>query len=213
MNTIRNLAVGLAALGSTALAGSFLAAAPATAGVSVGIGIGVPGPAYYGTYGIRTGRCRVPRFAFNHPGLCGYPRFSEPVFIDGIWVNEPLYYRTYGGVRYFWYNGGWRAGHGSWDGRRFEGDWHRTWHERGWDRDDWRRGGRDHDRDDMRVRDRDRDDMHDRDRDRDNMHDRDRDRDRDNMRDRDDRRPHADRDRDDRRRDRDNENNDNDHNH
>lgn len=213
MKSIRNLAIGLAALGSTALGGTFALTGPASAGVSIGVGIGVPGPAFYGTYRIRTGRCQSPRFAFNHPGFCGYPRFSEPVFIDGMWVNQPLYYRTYGGVRYFWYQGGWRAGHGSWDGRRFNGDWHRTWHERGWDRDDWRGG----DRDDWRDRDRDRDrvEMHDRDRDRHDMRDRDdgRDRDRDDMRDRDNRNPNMDRDRDDRGPNRDQDDNNGDRGH
>jgi hypothetical protein len=173
MRTIRQLAIGLAALGSTALGGSLALPATATAGVSVGIGIGVPGPAFYGTYRIRTGLCSRPRFAFNHPGRCGYPRYSEPVFIDGVWVNEPLYYRVYGGQRYFWSGGRWVIGHGSWDGRVFRGDWRRTWHERGWDRADMR----------DRMEDR-RDNMHDRMEDRrDNMQDRMEDK-RDNMRDR-----------------------------
>ena len=191
MRRLQQLAIGLAALGTAALGGS-LVAAPASAGVAVGIGIGVPGPAYYGTYRIRTGRCRIPRFAFNHPAFCGYPRFSEPVFIDGAWVNEPLYYRTYGGSRYFWYRGRWVTGHGGWDGHVYRSDWHRTWHERGWDRDDWRRGDRDRDHDSWRDRDRDRDDMRDRDRDGDR-----------DMRDRDDRDRGMDRDRD---RDHDNDN-------
>lgn len=190
MRRLRQLALGLAALSTTALGGSFAAPSPASAGVSVGIGIGVPGPAYYGTYRIRTGRCRHPRFAFNHPAFCGYPRFSEPVFIDGIWVNEPLYYRTYRGNRYFWYRGRWVAGHGRWDGHVFRGNWRRTWRERGWDRDNWRRDhdwrDRDHDHDNWRDRDHDRDDMRDRDHRPDNMRDRD-DRDRGMNRDRDDR--------------------------
>jgi hypothetical protein len=198
MRRIHQLAIGLAALGTTALGGSLVATTPASARVAVGIGIGVPGPAFYGTYRIRTGRCRFPKFAFNHPGLCGYPRFSEPVFIDGAWVNEPLYYRSYGGSRYFWYRGRWVTGHGGWDGHAFRGDWRRTWHARGWDRDDVR-GDRDRDHDSWRDRDRDRDDMRDRDRDRDR-----------DMRDRDDRDRGMDRDRDDRDRDHDN---DNDHGH
>jgi len=169
--TIRNLAAGLALLGGTALVGSLAAPAPAFAGVSVGIGVGIPGPAYYGTYRIRTGACSRPRFAFNHPNRCGYPRFSEPVFIDGVWVNEPLYYRVYGGHRYFWRGGRWVVGHGSWDGRVFRGDWRRTWHDRGWDR---RQEIRDN------VRDRMQDRMEDR---KDNMRDRMEER-RDNMRDR-----------------------------
>jgi hypothetical protein len=149
-----------------------------------------------------------------HPWRCGYPRFSEPVFIDGIWVNEPLYYRTYGGQRWFWYRGRWVAGHGSWDGRVFRGNWRDTWHARGWDRDDVRdrmeerrEDMRDnmHDRmqdrrEDMRDRMQDRrEDMRDRDHDRDDMRDRDRDDDRgmsDRDRDRDDRDQDNDRDND-----------------
>lgn len=110
----RHLAAGMLMLASAALA---VTVSPAAAGVSVGIGIGIPGPDYYGEYTVRTGRCSVPRFAFNHPAFCGYPRYSDPVYIDGAWVNEPLYYRTYGGSRYFWWHGGWREGHGHWDGR------------------------------------------------------------------------------------------------
>jgi len=203
MRRIRQLAIGLAALGSTALGGSLIATVPASAGVSVGIGIGVPGPAFYGTYRIRTGPCSHPRFAFNHPFRCGYPRYWEPVFIDGVWVNEPLYYRVYGGQRYFWRGGRWVVGHGSWDGRVFRGDWRRTWHERGWDRrEDMRENMRDRMQDRMQDR---REDM------RDNMRDRMQDR-RENMRDRmqDRREDMRDRDHDndrDRDRDRDNDNN------
>ena len=176
MRRLQKLALGLAVLGSTALAGSFAAPAPASAGVSVGIGIGVPG--IYGTYRIRTGPCSHPRYAFNHPYRCGYPRFSEPVFIDGIWINEPLYYRVYGGKRYFWYRGRWATGHGGWDGHVYRGgDWRRMWRERGWDRADVRDRMQDR-REDMRDRMQDR--MEDR---RDNMHERMEDR-RDNMKDR-----------------------------
>jgi hypothetical protein len=208
MRTIRQLALGAAALGTMALGGSLVATAPVSAGVSVGIGIGVPGPAFYGTYRIRTGPCGNPRFAFNHPVRCGYPRYSEPVFIDGVWVNEPLYYRVYGGQRYFWRGGRWVVGHGSWDGRVFQGDWRRTWHDRGWDRMEDRRGNmgdRMEDRhDDMREH------MEDR---RDNMRDHMQDR-RDDMRDRDhddrggdnDRNDRGGRDKDDRGGDRDNGN-------
>ena len=192
LRSIRSCAVALAALGGTALAGSLAVPAPASAGVSVGIGVGIPGPAYYGTYRIRTGACSRPRFAFNHPGRCGYPQFSEPVFIDGAWVNEPLYYRTYGGNRYFWRGGRWVVGHGSWDGHMNRTDWRRTWHERGWDRDRDNMRGRDNDRDDMRGRDNDRDDMRGRDHDRDDMRggDRDRDHDKDHDNDRDNDRGH-----------------------
>jgi len=134
--------------GMLILAGAAMAA-PASAGVHVGIGIGVPG--FYGTYAIRTGRCENPRFAYYHPNLCGYPRYSEPVFIDGAWIDEPLYYRTYGGSRYFWWHGGWRVGHGSWDGRHVDRIRFRDRDDRMRDRDDRMRDRTpdvDHDRDD-----------------------------------------------------------------
>ena len=213
MRRLHQLAIGLAVLGSTALGGSLVATAPASAGVSVGIGIGVPGPAFYGTYRIRTGPCSHPRFAFDHPFRCGYPRYSEPVFIDGVWVNEPLYYRVYGGQRFFWRGGRWVVGHGSWDGRIFRGDWRRTWHERGWDRGEFRdrmEDRRDNMHDRMENR---RDDMHDRVQEhRENMKDRmDNDHDRDNMRDKDRDDHGGDRDKDNRPGNRDNDGNDHGH--
>jgi hypothetical protein len=107
------MVAGALMLGTAALATS------ASAGVSVGIGIGIPGPSYYS---VRTGPCADPNFAYYHPNRCGYPTYSEPVFIDGAWVNEPLYYRTYAGSRYFWWRGGWRVGHGRWDGRHVDRD-------------------------------------------------------------------------------------------
>ncbi|HEY1963066.1 MAG TPA: hypothetical protein VGG69_11655 [Rhizomicrobium sp.] len=161
---------GLAMLGSAAmLAGTQTAAA----GVSVGVGIGIPGPAYYGAYTIRTGPCARPRFAYMHPYRCGYPRWTRPVFIDGVWVREPTYYRTYGGRRYFWYHGGWREGRGDWDS-----SWWRV-HGRDMDRDRGRDMDRDRDRDRDHGMDRDRDRDHDMGRDRDRDHDMGRDRDRD----------------------------------
>jgi hypothetical protein len=168
---------GLAMLGGAAM---LAGAQPAAAGVSVGVGIGVPGPAFYGEYRIRSGPCSHPRFAYYHPFRCGYPRWTRPVFIDGVWVREPTYYRIYGGRRYFWWHGGWREGHGDWDDR-----WWRV-HRRDFDRDRDRFGrDRDRDRDMDRDRDRDRDHDMDRDRDRDRDHDMDRDRDRDHDMDRD----------------------------
>ncbi|MBV8976984.1 MAG: hypothetical protein JOZ13_06355 [Alphaproteobacteria bacterium] len=150
--TLKHVLAGLA------LAGGLAALAPqASAGVNVGIGIGVGGPGYYGTYAVRTGPCYNPRWAYNHPWRCGYPRYSEPVFIDGVWVREPLYWRTYGNERYFWWHGGWRVGHGDWDGHRWADRDDRRWHDGDRDRDEhWR------DRDDHRDGDR---DEHDRDRD------------------------------------------------
>ncbi len=94
-------------------------AASAHVSVGVGIGIGVPGPAYYGDYRIKEGRCAKPHYAFKHPDLCGYPQYTDPVFIDGAWVTAPLYYRNYNGGRYFWWHGDWHEGHGDWDGHHF----------------------------------------------------------------------------------------------
>ena len=103
--------------GMLVLAGATAFAVPAASGVHIGIGVGIPGVSYYS---VRTGRCESPRFAYYHPDLCGYPRYAEPVFIDGAWVEEPLYYRVNAGSRYFWWHGGWRVGHGRWDGHRFD---------------------------------------------------------------------------------------------
>ena len=105
--------------GALMLGTAAFAVTPASAGVSFGIGIGIPGPTYYS---VRTGACGDPNFAYYHPYRCGYPQYYEPVYLDGAWVHEPLYYRTYAGSRYFWWHGGWHQGHGNWDGRRFDRD-------------------------------------------------------------------------------------------
>jgi hypothetical protein len=122
MRPFRSLAIGAIAFGGALIGQTVAITTPAAARVTVGIGIGGPGPGYYGDYTIRSGRCANPRFAFNHPGRCGYPRYSQPVYIDGAWITEPVYYRTYQGSRLFWWHGGWREGHGDWDGRHFDRD-------------------------------------------------------------------------------------------
>ncbi len=127
MDALRQLGFGLLVAGSAAIAGTAVTATPASAGVSVGVSVGVPGPDYYGEYRIRGGRCANPKFAFNHPHFCGYPMYREPVFIDGYWIDEPVYYRVYRGQRYFWWRGGWHVGHGAWDGRRFDRKRDRWW--------------------------------------------------------------------------------------
>ena len=118
--------------GALMLGTAAFAVTPASAGVSFGIGIGIPGPSYYS---VRTGACGDPNFAYYHPYQCGYPQYYEPVYLDGAWVHEPLYYRTYAGSRYFWWHGGW---HGGWHrGWGWHGGWHRWgwgggWHRWGW---------------------------------------------------------------------------------
>jgi hypothetical protein len=94
MKKLANVAVGalMAALGTAA------ATAPAAAGVSVGIGIGIPGPAPQVVYGpgyYPPGPCA----AYNsyYEGDCGYPVYSDPIFIDGAWYYGPHYYSWWGG--------------------------------------------------------------------------------------------------------------------
>jgi len=154
MRSLRQLTVGMLAIGAVALGGAVGGSSPAGARVSVGIGIGIPGPGYYT---VRTGRCANPRFAYYHPDLCGYPTYSEPVFIDGAWVTEPIHYRIYGGRRYFWWHGGWHLGHGTWDGHHFNRNRVGYWRDR--NRNSHWRGPNSHDRNhdrDWRDRDHDR---------------------------------------------------------
>ena len=122
-----------AALGALAIAGAATVAmtAPAAAGVHIGIGIGIPGPGYgppppapyyegyYGPGYYPPGPCAG--YNYYYSGYCGYPTYSDPVWIGGRWYNGPHYYRWWGGRPYVWAHGGWhgdyRGGHG--------GRWHR----------------------------------------------------------------------------------------
>lgn len=120
------------ALGALAIAGAATVAmsAPASAGVHIGIGIGIPGPGYgpgpapvyegyYGPGYYPPGPCAG--YNYYYSGYCGYPVYSDPVWIGGAWYNGPHYYRWWGGRPYVWAHGGWhgdyRGGHG--------GRWHR----------------------------------------------------------------------------------------
>ena len=103
------------ALGALMLAGSAVGLSqPASAGVHVGIGIGIPGPAYYGP-----AYACDPYYDYYDEYGCG-AYYSGPVFIDGIWVNEPVRWRWWGGHRQFWWHGGWRIGTG-WHSGGFHG--------------------------------------------------------------------------------------------
>src|SRR6185312_6336955 len=103
------------ALGALMLAGSAVGLSqPASAGVHVGIGIGIPGPAYYGP-----AYACDPYYDYYDEYGCG-AYYSGPVFIDGIWVNEPVRWRWWGGHRQFWWHGGWRIGTG-WHAGGFHG--------------------------------------------------------------------------------------------
>lgn len=100
MTSLKKLALGALMLAGTAVGVS----APANAGVHVGIGIGIPGPAYYGP-----AYACDPYYDYYDPYGCG-AYYSGPVFIDGVWVSEPLRWRWWHGSRQFWWHGGWRAG-------------------------------------------------------------------------------------------------------
>jgi hypothetical protein len=95
------------ALGALMMAGAAIGVAqPASAGVHVGIGIGIPGPAYYGP-----AYACDPYYDYYDEYGCG-AYYSGPVFIDGVWINEPVRWRWWGGHRQFWWHGGWRVGSG-----------------------------------------------------------------------------------------------------
>src|SRR5438105_8721607 len=50
------------------------------------------------------------------PDFCNYQVWQEPIYVGGLWYSGPTYYRTYGGERMFWLNGGWRPD--EWRGAR-----------------------------------------------------------------------------------------------
>ena len=111
MKTITKLAFGAAMLVSAAAT----TAAPANAGVSIGLSVGVPG------VGIAYANpCYRPYW--YRPAYCGYQVYGQPIFVDGGWYRGPVYYRTYGGERYFWLHNQWT---------RDRDDFHRAY----WDRD------------------------------------------------------------------------------
>lgn len=111
------------ALGSVALLAALATSAPAQARVSIGIGLGYPGyygppPYYYGPapyyYGPGRAVCD-PYSRWYDPYRCNAyyaDYYYGPVFIDGVWVDEPLRWRISGGHREFFWRGSWRAGSG-----------------------------------------------------------------------------------------------------
>lgn len=99
---------GAAAL---ALAGAALfGAGSANAGVDFNVSIGVPG---------------AVGLDYDSGGYCDdagcpdqywdYPVYYGPVFYAGNWFNGPVYYRDFGGARWFWVRGGWHRD--EWRGR------------------------------------------------------------------------------------------------
>ena len=122
------------ALASALIAGASIAVTPpADARVVVGIGVGVPGY-YYGRGYYPPGPCYY--YGYYYPGYCGYPTYTGRVFINGVWVYGPHYYRWWNGRPYFWHRGGWHYWNGwrgvrhPWNRRagmhiRGGGHWHR----------------------------------------------------------------------------------------
>jgi hypothetical protein len=97
MNTFKKIAVG-----ALMLAGATVGVAmPANAGVAVGVTIGTP------AVGVRVGNPCFRPYRFR-PAYCGYPVYSEPLYVDGVvYSGAPVYVRTVGGERYFWLHNGW----------------------------------------------------------------------------------------------------------
>jgi hypothetical protein len=92
------------AIAATALAGAaLLASAPAQAGISFNLSIGVP---------------NAIAFDYGSGGYCddygcpdGYwdmPVYYGPVYYGGGWYKGPIYYRDFGGDRWYWIHNGWR---------------------------------------------------------------------------------------------------------
>ena len=118
---------------------ALLASAPANAqvGIHIGgpgfhIGVGVPAH-YYGRGYYPPGPC--DGYNYYYEGDCGYDVYNGQIYIDGMYVGGPHYYRWYGDRPYFWYRGGWHNWDG-WHGAHF--GWHHNegwgWHGGHWDR-------------------------------------------------------------------------------
>jgi hypothetical protein len=130
MNTISKLALGGLMLAGAAAATT----APANAGVAVGVNFGVPG------FGVSYGYPNVCyRPYWYRPAWCGgYPVYGAPLYVDGGWYTSPVYYRYYGGQRYFWLHNRWIGDrddfHRDFAGRAGWGDRHDAWQVRhdGW---------------------------------------------------------------------------------
>src|SRR6476659_9948765 len=99
----------------TVAAASFALQGTALAGVTVGVNVGVPS-FYYGAGYYPPGPCDA--YSYYYEGDCGYPVFSGRVFVNGVWVTGPHYYRWYNGRPLFWHRGGWHYWNG-WHGARW----------------------------------------------------------------------------------------------
>jgi hypothetical protein len=91
--------LGALMLGSVA----FLATAPASAGTSVSVSIGAVGVAV----GDDCDDYYEPPWGYPSD-YCNYDVYEEPIYVDGIWYQGPIYWRMDNGIRVFWINGHWR---------------------------------------------------------------------------------------------------------
>ncbi len=93
---------------------------PAAADVGFGISIGVPGAITfdYGSGGY-CDRWGCP------DGYWDYPIWYGPVYYGGMWYQGPVYYREWGGARWFWVHGSWHRD--EWRGPR-PGWWSSSYH-------------------------------------------------------------------------------------
>jgi hypothetical protein len=93
-------------IAAAALAGATgFAAVPAQAGISFNFSIGLPIPGAvaidYGSGGY-CDEWGCPDAYWDMPVYYG------PVYYGGRWFQGPIYYRDYGGNRWYWVRGGWR---------------------------------------------------------------------------------------------------------
>jgi len=111
MKYVTKGALGALLLGSVA----FVAASPASAGVSVGVTIGIPGVAV----GVVGGDCDdyyEPPWGYPDD-YCEYDLWDQPVYYDGTWFSGPFYV-DYDEDDYpmYYINGEWV--YDEWDGPR-----------------------------------------------------------------------------------------------
>jgi hypothetical protein len=96
---------------------------------------GYYGSSYYGGYGdgyygaSNNYDCDYHSPPWGYPAdYCRYQVWNQPVFHGGVWYGGPIYYRTYGGVNWYWLYGDWRRD--SWRGARPRLDWNRGGNQR-----------------------------------------------------------------------------------
>jgi hypothetical protein len=94
-------------IAAAAIAGAAsFAAVPANAGVSFNLSIGLPIPGAVAIDYGSGGYCDD----YGCPDMYwDMPVYYGPVYYGGRWFQGPIYYRDYGGTRWYWVRGGWRT--------------------------------------------------------------------------------------------------------